>query len=122
MTDGSHLSENQRNVNSMHGQPVNSGHNSSHQMQSMNTNVNLDRHSVESCNYVSNQYEPQYHDSSDSQHRYKYRNSGLSTPNMTTVSETVTHVSETDNSISAQNNYGSVGAPVAAIGVQQNYP
>lgn len=111
MTDERHLNENDRNVNQMHSESHNSGHNSTHSINQM------DRHSVESCNYVSNQYETQYHDSSDSQNRYKYRSSGLST-----VSETVTHVSETDNSMNAQNNYGSVGTSVTNINVQQNYP
>ncbi|CAG2181048.1 unnamed protein product, partial [Oppiella nova] len=106
MTDGSHLVPNQRNVTPMDSHSVNSGQNSSNSMQS------LDRHSVESCTYVSNQYEPQYHSSQES-HRFKYRSSGLSS-----VAETVTHVSETDNSISGQNTYGSVGN----LSVPQNYP
>ncbi|CAG2108995.1 unnamed protein product [Medioppia subpectinata] len=107
MTDGSHLVPTQRNVTPMDSHSVNNGQNSSNSIQS------LDRHSVDSCNYVSNQYEPQYHSSSDS-HRFKYRSSGLSS-----VPETVTHVSETDNSISGQNSYGNVGN----ISVpQQNYP
>jgi hypothetical protein len=119
MTDGSHLGENQRNVNQMHSQSINNGHNSSHSMTSMN--ANLERHSVDS-NYLTTHYEPQYHDSSDSQNRYKYRSSGLSNTNITTVSETVTHVSETDNSLSGQNNFGTVDASVASINVPQNYP
>ena len=104
MTDGTHLTDNQRTVNTMDS--VNTEHNPLPPM---------DRHSVDSCNYVSNQFETQYHDSSDS-HRFKYRSS------LSTVAETVTHVSETDNSISGQN-YGNVVSPsVANIAVQPNYP
>ncbi|XP_054159843.1 metacaspase-2-like [Oppia nitens] len=93
MPDNSHLVQNQRSVNPMESHSVNSGQNA-----------------VESCNYVTNQYDNQYHSSNDS-HRYKYRSSGLSS-----VSETVTHVSETDSSLLGQN-YGNVGN----INVQQSY-
>ena len=103
MPDGSHLTDNQRNVQTLDS--VNAEHHSI---------ASMDRHSVDSCNYVSNQYEHQYHDSPDS--RYKYRSSDMST-----VAETVTHVSETDSSIAGQN-YGSVGnSSVQNMGVQQNY-